>query len=202
VLVQPAPPSHRLAAASTPLEDLHTRWVVCTPWPHVTEHEVPASAQLYVSQAGRLQLASVGAQPPSHRLAAASAPLEDLHTRWVVCTPWPHVTVHEVAPLKQLYSMDSTAVDGGAVDGSGVAQGESSHSSKSAGLGSVQLPSATTKVNRVPSVPLSAPTPPTTLVVFNEVPEVNVATQRAVVRVWTPGPQLAEQNDHSEEIQP
>ncbi len=126
----------------------------------------------------------MAAQPPSHWLAAASAPSEAMHTRWVVCTPSPHVTVHEVPALTQLYSMDCMAVDGGAVDGSGVAQGESSHSSKSAGLGSVQLPSATTSVNGVPSVPL-----------------VRVATQRAVVRVWTPGPQLAEQNDHSEEIQ-
>jgi len=103
--------------------------------------------------------------------------------RWVVCTPSPHVTVHEVPALTQLYSMDCTAVDGGAVGGS-VAQGKSSHSSKSAGLGSVQLPSATTSVNGVPSVPL-----------------VRVATQRAVVRVWTPVPQLAEQNDHSEAFQ-
>jgi hypothetical protein len=26
---------------------MHTDWVVCTPWPHVTEHEVPAPTQLY-----------------------------------------------------------------------------------------------------------------------------------------------------------
>jgi hypothetical protein len=44
---------------------MHTRWVNCTPWPHVTEHEVPALTQLYVSQAGWLQLVGVGlAQPP------------------------------------------------------------------------------------------------------------------------------------------
>jgi hypothetical protein len=31
---------------------MHTRWVNCTPWPHVTEHEVPALTQLYVSTVG------------------------------------------------------------------------------------------------------------------------------------------------------
>ena len=84
---------------------MHTDWVVCTPWPHVTEHEVPALTQVYVSQAGWLQLAEVGAQPapPWHWLAAACAPLEDTHTDWVVCTPWPHVTEHEVPALTQLY---------------------------------------------------------------------------------------------------
>ena len=92
-----------------------------------------------------------------HWLAAASALLDDMHTRLVVCTPWPHVTEHGVLVLTQLYvSRDCTVVDGVAVDGSGVAQGERSHSSESAGFGSVQLPSATT--------------PPTTLVAFNEVP--------------------------------
>jgi hypothetical protein len=76
----------------------------------VTEHEVPALTQLYVSQASRLQLSEVGAQPPRHWLAAAGTPLEDMHTYWVVCTPWPHVTEHEVPALTQLYvSMDGTA---------------------------------------------------------------------------------------------
>ncbi len=81
------------------------RWVVCTPWPHVTEHEVPASAQLYVSQGGRLQLVWVLVQPapPSHWLAAASRLLDDMHTDWVVCSPWPHVTEHEVPASAQLY---------------------------------------------------------------------------------------------------
>ena len=99
------PPWHWLAAACAPLEDTHTDWVVCTPWPHVTEHEVPALTQLYVSQAGWLQLAEMLAQPapPSHWLAAAGAPLEDMHTCRVVCTPWPHVTEHEVPALTQLY---------------------------------------------------------------------------------------------------
>ncbi len=54
------------------------------------------------SQASRLQLSEVGPQRPSHSLAAASAPLEDMHTYWVVCTPWPHVTEHEVSTLTQL----------------------------------------------------------------------------------------------------
>jgi hypothetical protein len=83
---------------------MHTDWVVCTPWPHVTEHEVPVLTQLYVSQARRVQITEVGAQPVEpHWLAAASALLEDMHTRWVVCTPWPHVTEHGVPVLAQLY---------------------------------------------------------------------------------------------------
>ncbi len=102
-MVQPAPPWHWLAAAGAPLDDVHMRWVVCTPWPHVTEHEVPALTQLYVSQAGWLQLVWLEAHPPWHWLAAADPPLDDVHTRWVVCTPWPHVTEHEVPALTQLY---------------------------------------------------------------------------------------------------
>jgi hypothetical protein len=56
-------------------------------------------------QAGRLQLVWLAAQPPRHWLALACAPVEDLQTRWVVCTPWPHVTEHKVLPLTatQLY---------------------------------------------------------------------------------------------------
>ncbi len=62
------------------------------------------SINLYSTQAGWLQLAEVGAQPapPWHWLAAAGAPLEDLHMRCVVCTPSLHVTEHEVPTLTQL----------------------------------------------------------------------------------------------------
>ncbi len=40
-------------------------------------------------QASKLQLAEVRTQPvpPRHWLAAAGAPLDDMQTRWVVCTP-------------------------------------------------------------------------------------------------------------------
>jgi hypothetical protein len=43
------------------------------------------------------------AQPPWHWDGSAGAPLEAMHPRWVVCTPGPHVTEHEVPPLTQLY---------------------------------------------------------------------------------------------------
>ena len=49
-----------------------------------------------------VHLTEVLAQPAPHRLAAAGAPLEDMHTRWVVCSPWPHVTEHGVLVLTQL----------------------------------------------------------------------------------------------------
>jgi hypothetical protein len=56
-----------------------------------------------VTQGCWVQLVCVEAQPPWHWDGSTGAPLEAMHTRWVVCTPWPHVTEHEVPALTQPY---------------------------------------------------------------------------------------------------
>ncbi len=54
------------------------------------------------------------AQPPKgHWNESTGAPLEAMHTRWVVCTPWPHVTEHEVLALTQLYVKTGVPAAGG-----------------------------------------------------------------------------------------
>ena len=66
---------------------MHTRWVVCTPGPHVTEHDdVPALMQLYVSQMAVLH----GWLSPLHTtpLLAHSLVVTEKETP-------PHVFMHE-----------------------------------------------------------------------------------------------------------
>ena len=98
-------PVHRnWLLAAIPFEPMHVTGRDWRPLPQVTEHapQFP-DVYWYATQGCWLQLVCVEAQPPWHWDGSTGAPLEAMHTRWVVCTPWPHVTEHEVPALTQPY---------------------------------------------------------------------------------------------------
>jgi hypothetical protein len=101
VWVAAQPPWHWLAAAGTPVEDMHVRWDVCTPWPHVTEHgELLARAtQVYVTKTpehGETGHAWIASPQLPHAEFGAIWPRDDKQATERVWIPGlePHVSEH------------------------------------------------------------------------------------------------------------